>query len=166
MDKRGFGYDGFSDKITTHGRSHLSLLRESYQKINLKRKVTAVNLKVSFTAGFCLFFLASVFSSFCQISLRSNDFSSCFFIFFVFFVFHSYQVFAFLLFYLPLFFMFHLHLFSPTYIFSCSTYIKLSRIVSYILVFFTWSFNGSWAGSWAFCFFIYILFEDLGYLLC
>ena len=32
MDKRGFEYDGFSDKITTHGQSHLSLLRESYQK--------------------------------------------------------------------------------------------------------------------------------------
>ena len=30
MDKRGFRYDGFSDKITTHRRSHLSLLRESY----------------------------------------------------------------------------------------------------------------------------------------
>ena len=148
----------------------MSLLRESYQKNDLKRKITAVNLKVYFTVGFCLFFffwllsfllfLASVLSAFCQISLGSNNFSSCFFIFF-FFVFHSYQVFAFLLFYLPLFFMFHLHLFSDTYIFSCSTYIKLSRIVSYILVFFTWSFNG----SWAFCFFIYILFEDLDYLL-
>ena len=31
--QRKFEYDGFLDKITTHGRSHLSLLRESYQKI-------------------------------------------------------------------------------------------------------------------------------------
>ena len=38
MDKRGFGYDRISDKITTHGRSHLSLLRESYQKGGLKRE--------------------------------------------------------------------------------------------------------------------------------
>ena len=38
MDKRGFGYDGISDKITTHGRSHLALLRESYQKSGLKRE--------------------------------------------------------------------------------------------------------------------------------
>ena len=30
MDKRGFGYDGFFVKIMTHGRSYLSLLRESY----------------------------------------------------------------------------------------------------------------------------------------
>ena len=30
MDKGKFGYDGFSDNITTHGRSHLFLLRESY----------------------------------------------------------------------------------------------------------------------------------------
>ena len=160
MDKRRFGYDEFFDKITTHGRSHLSLLRESYHKNDLKRKITTVNLKVSFTAGFCLFFffwllyfllfLASVLSAFCQISLGSNYFSSCFFIFF--FVFHSYQVFAFLLFYLPLFFMFHFHLFSSTYISLCFTYIKISKIVSYILVFSTWSFNG----SWAFCFFIYI----------
>ena len=29
-----FGYDGFSDKITTHGLSHLSLLRKSYQNMN------------------------------------------------------------------------------------------------------------------------------------
>ena len=61
----------FSDKITTHGRSHLSLLRESYQKNDLKRKIIAVkkylsqlasvissfsSFKVSFTAGFCHFF--------------------------------------------------------------------------------------------------------------
>ena len=38
MDKRGFGYDEFSDKITTHGRSHLSLLRESYKKKWSKKK--------------------------------------------------------------------------------------------------------------------------------
>ena len=50
MDKRGFGYDWFSDKITTHGRSHLSLLRESYQKNDLRRKITAV---VSIIADFC-----------------------------------------------------------------------------------------------------------------
>ena len=56
MEKSGFGYDGFSDKITTHRRSHLSLLRESYHKNDLKRKITAVNLKISFTAGLCLFF--------------------------------------------------------------------------------------------------------------
>ena len=42
IDNRGFGYDEFSDKITTHGRSHLSLLRESYHKIDLKRKITVV----------------------------------------------------------------------------------------------------------------------------
>ena len=38
MDKRGFGYDEFSNKITTQERSYLSLLRESYQKNDLKRK--------------------------------------------------------------------------------------------------------------------------------
>ena len=169
MDKRGFGYDGFSDKITTHGRSHLSLIRESYQKKWSKKKITAVNLKVAFTAGFCLCwllsflpFLASVFSFFCQISLiffklfyhlllclplihaflSSSSLSSTYInsLLFCFPIFHS----------------------SSTYIFSCSTFIKLSRIVSYILFFFTWSFNG----SWVLCFFIYILFEDLGYLLC
>ena len=39
----------------THGRSHLSLLRESYKKNDLKRKITAVNRKVSFIVGFCPF---------------------------------------------------------------------------------------------------------------
>ena len=38
MDNRGFGFDEIFDKITTHGRSHLSLLRESYQKSGLKRE--------------------------------------------------------------------------------------------------------------------------------
>ena len=111
MDNRGFGYDGISDKITTHGRSHLSLLRESYQKSCLKReKIIAVNLKVPFTAGLCLcwllsfllflapifffFFLVSVFSScycFCLFFLLSNIVGKCqiFFILFFFFVFHS-----------------------------------------------------------------------------
>ena len=158
MDKRGFGYDGFSDKITTYGRSHLSLLRESYHKNDRKRKITVVNQKVSFTAGFCLFFffwllsfllfLASVLSAFCQISLGGNYFSSCFVIFFC-FVFHPYQVFVFLFFYLSLFFMFHLHLFSSIYLFmlhlhqniknriihSCLLYLVLQWILGWILGF-------------------------------
>ena len=58
-----------------------------------------------------------------------------------------------LLLHLPLTF-FHLHLFIKP------------RTVSYILIFSTWSFNRSWAGYWAFCFFIFILFENLSYLLC
>ena len=38
MDKMRFGYNVISDKITTHGRSHLPILRESYQKSSLKRE--------------------------------------------------------------------------------------------------------------------------------
>ena len=84
MDKRGFGYDGFSDKITTHGWSHLSLLRESYQS-GLKRKIIAVNLKVAFTAGLCLcwllsflLFLASVFLLFVKSRWEATNFLHAF----------------------------------------------------------------------------------------
>ena len=143
MDKRGFGYDGFSDKITTHGWSHLSLLRNLTKKKGSKRKITAINLKGSFTAGFCLFFffwflsfllfLASVLSAFYQISLEGNYFSTCFVIFF-FFVLHPYQVFVlcfsiFTLLYVPLtsFFLplisFHVPL-TSNYQESCHAYLS------------------------------------------
>ena len=148
MDKKGFGYDGFSNKITTHGRSHLSLLRESYQKNDLKRKITAVNRKNIFHSWLMSFllFLASVLSAFCQISLGGNYFSSCFVIFF-FFVFHLYQVFAFLsstLFYVPLtsfffhlyIFMFHLHQIIENHVIhTCLLYLVLQWILGWILGF-------------------------------
>ena len=38
IDKRDFGYDEIFDKIMTHGQSHLSILKESYQKSDLQRK--------------------------------------------------------------------------------------------------------------------------------
>ena len=157
MDNRGFGYDEFSDKITTNGRSHLSIIRESYQKNDLKRKITVVNLKVYFTAGLCVFFffwllsfllfLASVLYAFCQISLGSNYFSSCFFIFF-FFVFHSYLcLFVFLsytLLYVPLtyffshlyLFMFHLHqIIKNRLIHTCLIYLVLQWILGFLLLY-------------------------------
>ena len=144
MDKSGFGYDGIFDNITTHGRSHLSLLRKSYQKSGLKReKIIYVNLKVAFTAGLCLcwllsflFFLAPVFSSFSGFCL--------FFLFllpsFLPFVKYSWEVsnflhtFFFYLFlclplmlmfsYLPLFF--HLHLLKFHFLPLTSFHVPLS----------------------------------------
>ena len=157
MDKRGFGYDGFFDKITTHGRSHLSLLRESYQKNNLKKKITAVNLKVSFIASFCLFFFFWLLS-------------------FLLFVKSRWETTIFLHVLLSSSFLSSTHIKSLSFCFSifhsslCSTYIfflpltslyvpltsKISKFVSYILVFSIWSLNGSWAGSWAFCLFAFL----------
>ena len=163
MDKRGFGYDGFSDKITTHDRSHLSLLRKSYQKNDLKRKITVVNIKVSFTAGFCLFFFFWLLSFllfvksrwkatiFLHALLSSSSLSSTHIksLSFCFSIFHSSLCSTYIFFLLLIF------LYVPLTS-------KISKIVPYILVFSTWSFNG----SWAFCFFIYIFFENLIYLLC
>ena len=132
MDNRGFGYDGFFDKITTHGQSHLSLLREFYQKNDLKRKVTAVNLKVSFTVGFCLFFFFWLLSFLLFVKSRweatillhaflsSSSLSST----------HIKSLpFCFSIFYFSLC-SFHLH---PTYIFSCSTYCNILKYTLTVL---------------------------------
>ena len=123
MDKRGFGYDEFSDKITTHGQLHLSLLRESYQKNGLKRKITVV----SFTTGFCPF------------CFLSNLVGKELFIFMLCYLLPlyvkswSYQ--NFLLLYLPLlscfFYIFHSHL--STYIKSSFYQTKNLIIHSYLL---------------------------------
>ena len=125
MDKRGFGYDGISDKITSHGRSHLSLLRESYQKSGL---IIAINLKVTFTAslclcwllsflsisGFCLFFLFWLLSflPFVKYRWEVSHFLHTFFFFFITFSLSS-TLFPLTSFHFPL---------SSTNIFSCSIF--------------------------------------------
>ena len=150
MDKRGFGYDGFSDKITTHGRSHLSILRESYRKNDLKRKITDVNLKVSFTVGFCLFF----FSGFCLFCFLSNLVGRQLFFFILCYLLllclppiSSLCLFAFLsstLLYVPLtsfffhlyLFMFHLHQnIKKRIIHSCLLYLVLQWILGFLLLY-------------------------------
>ena len=154
MYKRGFGYDEFSDKITTHGQLHLSLLKESYQKNDLKRKITAV----SFTTDFCPF------------CFLSNLVGRELFIFMLCFLLPlyvkslSYQ--NFLLLYLPLlscfFYIFHSHL--STYIKSSFYQTKNLIIHSYILYLVL-----QWILGWILGFpllYIYILFENLIYLLC
>ena len=138
----------------THGRSYLSLLRESYQKSGLKReKIIVVNLKVAFIAGLCLcwllsfllflalvflLFLASVFSScscFCLFFLLSNIIGKCqifFILFFLSFSLSSTHVNAFLSstllphtsFQVPLFF--HLHLLKFHFLPLTSFHVPLS----------------------------------------
>ena len=79
IDKRDFGYDEIFEKITTHGRSYLSILRESYQKSDLKRKYCLLS---------CFTFLSQPASV-----LLSNSY---FFIFHpcrIFFIFHLCQIF-------------------------------------------------------------------------
>ena len=136
MDKREFGYDGFSDKITIHGRSHLSLLRESYQKNDLKRKITVVVSVTTDFYPFCFFakscrertiYLHALLSSssLCQIFVLSKLFAS------------SSSTLILLFLHLPLtscfFYIFHSHL--STYIKS-SFYQTKNRIIhSYLLYF-------------------------------
>ena len=110
IDKRDFGYDGIFYKITTHGRSHLSILRESYQKSDLKRK----------DCHLCRF----TFLSQLTYVLLLDSF------FFFFLIFHPYQIFF--IFYpcqILSFFFFFIFVFHPCQILSSCFYQILRRII-------------------------------------
>ena len=137
----------------------MSILRESYQKKYLKRKITAVNLKVSFTAGFCLLFFFWLLSFllfvksrweatiFLHALLSSSSLSSTHIksLSFFFSIFHSFLC-STHIFFLPLI---SLYVPLPS---------KISKFVSYILV-----LQWIWLSA---SLYIYIIFENLSYLLC
>ena len=146
MNKRRFRYDEFSDKITRHEQSHLPLLRESYQKNDLKRKIIAVNRKVPFTAGFCLFFFFWLMSFLLFVKSRWEATMLCYLLFLCLPPISSLYPFAFLsstLLYVPLTtsFFFHLYLFmfhqniKNHIIHTCLLYLVLQWILCFLLLY-------------------------------